>query len=221
MQKIWTNVDRYLGGLFAPTDPQLDAALAANRQAGLPPIGVSPLQGSFLQWLVRLTGSRRILEIGALGGYSTIWMARALPEGGRLVTLELNPKHAEVARANWQNAALAGRIELRIGKAADSLQALAASGTEPFDLIFIDADKPAYPDYLAWSLRLVRPGALIVADNVVRKGNILDPASPDPDVQGIRRFLEMLAAEPRLSATVLPTAGAKGYDGFALALVQA
>ncbi len=221
MQKIWTNVDRYLGGLFAPTDPQLDAALAANRQAGLPPIGVSPLQGSFLQWLVRLTGARRILEIGALGGYSTIWMARALPEGGRLVTLELNPKHAEVARANWQNAALAGRIELRIGKAADSLQALAASGAEPFDLIFIDADKPAYPDYLAWSLRLVRPGALIVADNVVRKGNILDPASPDPDVQGVRRFLEMLAAEPRLSATVLPTAGAKGYDGFALALVLA
>lgn len=219
MQDIWTNVDRYFGDLFAPADPHLDAALDANRQAGLPPIDVTRLQGKFLHLLARIAGARSILEIGALGGYSAIWLARALPQDGRLVTLEADPLHAEVTRANLLRAGLLDLVDLRLGPALRTLPALLASGNAPFDLIFIDADKPAYPDYLAWSLRLSRPGTLIVADNVVREGKVLDPACPDPDVQGVRRFTEMLAAEHRLSATVLPTVGTKGYDGFALALV--
>jgi predicted O-methyltransferase YrrM len=219
MQNLWTEVDRYFCNLLAPSDEKLDAALAANRQAGLPAIDVSPLQGKFLDLLVRVSGARRILEIGLLGGYSTICMARALPEGGRIVTLEVNPRHAEVARANLLNAGVLDRVDLRVGRALDTLPILASSGVGPFDLIFIDADKPSNADYLAWALKLSRPGTLIVTDNVVRDGKVVQAESAEADVQGVRRFTEMMAAEPRLSATVLQTVGVKGYDGFALAVV--
>ena len=219
MQNLWTEVDRYFCDLLAPADEKLEAALAANRQAGLPTIDVSPLQGKFLDILVRISGARRILEIGTLGGYSTICMARALPEGGRIVTLEVNPRHADVARANLLNAGVLDRVDIHVGRAIDTLPILASSGAGPFDLIFIDADKPSNSDYLAWALKLSRPGTLIVTDNVVRDGRVVQPESADADVQGVRRFTEMMAAEPRLSATVLQTVGVKGYDGFALAVV--
>jgi len=219
MQNLWTEVDRYFCDLLAPADEKLDAALAANRQASLPSIDVSRLQGKFLDLLVRVTGARRILEIGTLGGYSTIWMARALPEGARIVSLEVNPRHAEVARANLLNAGVLERVDLRVGRAIDSLPILEASGAGPFDLIFIDADKPSNADYLAWALKLSRPGTLIITDNVVRDGKVVQAKNADADVQGVRRSAEMMAAEPRLSATVLQTVGVKGYDGFALAVV--
>lgn len=219
MQDLWTEVDRYFCDQLVPSDEKLDAALAANRQAGLPSIDVSILQGKFLDLLVRISGARRILEIGTLGGYSTIWMARALPDGGRIVSLEINPRHAEVARANLLNAGVLDRVDLRVGRALDTLPILDSSGAGPFDLIFIDADKPSNADYLAWALKLSRPGTLIVTDNVVRDGKIVQAKSADADVQGVRRFTERMAAEPRLSATVLQTVGVKGYDGFALAVV--
>ncbi|HXR05646.1 MAG TPA: O-methyltransferase [Verrucomicrobiae bacterium] len=218
-QETWTAVDRYLADLFVPSDPALDAALAASVAAGLPPINVSPNQGKLLQLLARIQGARNILEIGTLGGYSTIWLARALPASGRLITLEFEPKHAEVARANLARAGLAGGVELRVGRALDTLPQLAAEGRGPFDLIFIDADKQSYPDYLAWALKLSRRGSLIIADNVVRKGAVIDADSNDPLVQGVRRFHELLATETRVSATVFQTVGSKGYDGFAIALV--
>jgi predicted O-methyltransferase YrrM len=219
LQDIWTQVDAYFGDLLAPTDAQLDAALAANRNAGLPPIDVTRLQGKSLELLVRISGARRILEIGTLGGYSTIWFARALPEGGQIVTLELSPKHAEVARANWKNAGVLDRIDLHVGKALDSLQALVKAGAAPFDLIFIDADKSSIPAYLGWALKLSRPGTVLVTDNVVRDGKVIQANSGDADVVGVRRFAEIVAKEPRLSATVLQTVGSKGYDGFAIAVV--
>jgi predicted O-methyltransferase YrrM len=218
-QEQWTAVDRYLTGLLVPPDDALEAALQASAAAGLPSINVSPNQGKLLHLLARLQGARSILEIGTLGGYSTIWLARALPAGGRLVTLEADAKHAEVARGNLAGAGLADVVELRLGPALETLPQLAAEGRGPFDLIFIDADKESYSDYLAWSLRLSRRGSLIVADNVVRKGAVLDPANDDPRVQGARRFNEALAAEPRVNATAIQTVGSKGYDGFALALV--
>jgi predicted O-methyltransferase YrrM len=199
----------------------LDAVLAASSAAGLPEINVAPNQGKLLQLLAQSHGARSILEIGTLGGYSTIWLARALPADGKLVTLEFEPKHAEVARANFARAGLGGKIELRLGKASDHLAQLVAEGRGPFDFIFIDADKESYPDYLAWALKLSRRGTLIIADNVVRKGEVADASSEDPRVQGARRFNELLAAEPRVSATILQTVGSKGYDGFALALVIA
>jgi predicted O-methyltransferase YrrM len=220
-QDQWTAVDRYLTDLFVPPDPALEAALQASAAAGLPAINVSPNQGKLLQLLARAQGARAILEIGTLGGYSTIWLARALPEGGRLITLESDPKHAVVARANLARAGLAGVVELRLGPALETLPRLAAEGRGPFDLIFIDADKPGYPDYLAWALKLSRRGSLIIADNVVRGGAVADAASDDPRVQGVRRFSELLAAEPRVSATAIQTVGSKGYDGFAFALVTA
>jgi predicted O-methyltransferase YrrM len=220
-QEQWTAVDSYLRDLLVPPDPALDSALQASAAAGLPAIHVSPNQGKLLHLLARLQGARTILEVGTLGGYSTIWLARALPAGGSLVTLEVDPNHAEVARANLARAGLAGVVDLRLGPALDTLPRLAAEGRRPFDLIFIDADKPGYPDYFAWALRLSRTGSLIVADNVVRKGAVADPASEAPAVRGVRRFLELLAAEPRVSATVIQTVGSKGYDGFALALVTA
>ena len=216
---LWTQVDRYFGDLLTPPDPKLEAALRANQQAGLPAIDVSPLQGRFLEFLTRISGARRILEIGTLGGYSTLWMARALPPGGRIVSLELDPRHADVARANLQNAGVLEQIDLLVGPASDSLQALEAGGAEPFDLIFIDADKTGYPVYLDWALKLSRSGTVIVADNVVRDGKVVQADCDDPDVQGVRRFAELVATEPRLSATVLQTVGIKGYDGFALAVV--
>jgi predicted O-methyltransferase YrrM len=219
-QETWTAVDRYLTDLFVPSDSALDAALAASVAASLPPINVSPTQGKLLQLLARIQGARNILEIGTLGGYSTIWLARALPAGGRLITLDFDPKHAEVARANLARAGLGGVVELRVGRALDTLPQLVAEGRGPFDLIFIDADKPSTADYFAWSLKLSRCGSVIIVDNVVRKGAVADAASNDPNVLGMRRFHESLAAEKRVSATVIQTVGSKGHDGFAIALVM-
>ncbi|MGD0938949.1 MAG: O-methyltransferase [Terracidiphilus sp.] len=219
MQDLWTQVDDYYGDLLAPADEQLEAALQASDQAGLPSISVSRLQGKFLEVLVRISGARRVLEIGTLGGYSTIWMARALPEGGRIITLEFNPHHAEVAQANLRRAGVGDQVDLRVGRAIDSLPKLVGTADVPFDLIFIDADKECYSEYLDWSLKLSRPGTVIVADNVVRQGKVVDPECDEPRVQGIRQFAARLAAEPRLSATAMQTVGAKGYDGLAVAVV--
>jgi predicted O-methyltransferase YrrM len=218
-QDRWTTVDRYITeGLVRP-DPSLTATEATSAEAGLPPIQVSPPQGKLLQLIAQIRGTRNILEIGTLGGYSTIWLARALPPGGRLITLEANPRHAEVARANIARAGLEGKVEVREGQALDSLPKLAEEGLGPFDFIFIDADKPSYPEYLVWALKLSRRGSVILADNVVRGGAVADAESTDPNVQGIRRFNELLAAEARVNATAIQTVGSKGYDGFALAFV--
>lgn len=219
MEKIWADVDRYLGDLLAPHDPALDRSLGLNREAGLPAIDVPPLLGKFLGIMIRVSGARRVLEIGTLGGYSTIWMARALPPDGRVVTLELEGRHAQIALANLELAAVRERVEVRVGPALETLQQLHAAGAAPFDLIFIDADKQSMPEYLEWSLKLSRPGTVIVADNVVRDGKVLEPDTKDPQVRGVRRFLEVAASEPRLSVTAIPTVGARGYDGFALAVV--
>jgi len=218
-QRTWTAVDEYLDGLFVGQDEALEAALQASREAGLPPINVSPTQGKLLNLLARAIGARAILEVGTLGGYSTIWMARALPPDGRLVTLEIDDRHAEVARANLARAGLAQRVEVRLGRALDSLQRLADEGAGPFGLVFIDADKPNISEYFDWAVRLTRPGSLIVVDNVVRDGAVIDARSRDASVQGVRRLNELMSSEPRVSATVIQTVGAKGYDGFALALV--
>ena len=219
MQDVWTAVDGYFGDLLIARDEKLDAALAANQKAGLPAIDVSRLQGKFLELLVRISGARRILEIGTLGGYSTIWLARGLPEGGRIVTLEFDPHHAEVACANLEHAGVLDRVDLRVGRAIDTLPKLENTADSPFDLIFIDADKESYPEYLDWTLRLSRVGTVIVADNVVRDGRVVEADCDDERVQGVRRFTERLAAEPRLNATVLQNVGTKGYDGLALAVV--
>ncbi|HEX4149238.1 MAG TPA: O-methyltransferase, partial [Pirellulales bacterium] len=197
------------------------AALAAIAAAGLPPISVSPNQGKLLWMLARIQAARSILEIGTLGAYSTIWLARALPVDGRLITLESDPRHAAVAQANIARAGLANRVELRLGLALETLPEIAAEGSGPFDLVFIDADKPSTPDYFDWALKLSHLGSVIIVDNVVRGGAVIDAASEDPSVQGVRRFHELLAAEPRVSATAIQTVGSKGYDGFAIALVIA
>ncbi|HEV3042043.1 MAG TPA: O-methyltransferase [Candidatus Angelobacter sp.] len=220
-QEQWTAVDRYITNLLVPPDPALDAALQSSAAAGLPAINVAPNQGKFLMLLAQIQGARNILEIGTLGAYSTIWLARALPADGHLITLEADPKHAEVARANITRAGLAQVVEVRLGPAQETLPRLIAEGAGPFDMIFIDADKPAYPDYFTWSLKLSRPGTVIVADNVIRDGAVIDPASEDPRVQGMRRFNELVAAERRVSATEIQTVGSKGYDGFALMVVIA
>ncbi|MDQ3406750.1 MAG: O-methyltransferase [Chloroflexota bacterium] len=220
-QDRWTAVDSYINDLLVPPDSVLEAALEASEAAGLPAIQVAANQGKLLHLLARLQGARSILEVGTLGGYSTIWLARALPVDGRLVTLELDPRHAEVARSNLTRAGLAERVEVRVGPALETLARLADEDAGPFDLVFIDADKEGYPDYLGWALRLTRPGSLVVADNVVRDGAVIDPASSDPRVQAMRRFTQLLADEPRLDATVLQTVGNKGYDGLAFALVVA
>ncbi|HTL67211.1 MAG TPA: O-methyltransferase [Lacunisphaera sp.] len=218
-QETWAAVDRYIEDKFLPADPVLDAALKACAAAGLPEIQVTPPQGQFLQMLACIRQARRILEVGTLGGYSTLWLARALPAGGRVVTIELESRHAEVARANFVAAGLADRIDLQVGRAADVLARLATAGGPPFDFVFIDADKAGTADYFRLALRLSRPGTVIVVDNVVRKGAVADPASTDAAVQGIRRFNDAAAAEPRVTATALQTVGTKGYDGFALLLV--
>ena len=220
-QERWTAVDRYLTDLLVSPDPVLEAVLSAGAAAGLPPHEVSPITGKLLHLLARSLEARSILEIGTLGGYSTIWLARALPADGRLVTLEAVPEHAAVARANIARADLASLVELRLGPALETLHRLAAEGHGPFDLIFVDADKAGNPDYLAWALELSRRGSLIVADNVVRGGAVLDAGAGDPSVQGVRRFLELLAAEPRVSATAIQTVGGQGHDGLAIALVTA
>jgi predicted O-methyltransferase YrrM len=218
-QQTWTAVDRYLDDLLVGHDAALEAALQASARAALPAINVSPSQGKLLNLLARVLGARAILEIGTLGGYSTIWLARALPADGRLVTLEIDATHAEVARANIAHASLSQRVQLRLGPALDTLAQLAAERAGPFDLTFIDADKPNIPAYFKWALQLSRPGSLIVVDNVVRDGAVIDAASVDASVQGVRRLNELMASEPRVSATTIQTVGAKGYDGFALALV--
>jgi predicted O-methyltransferase YrrM len=220
-QERWTAVDRYLTDLLVSPDPALEAALHAGAEAGLPPHDVSPTVGKLLHLLARSLGARAILEIGTLGGYSTIWLARALPGDGRLITLEAVPGHAAVARANIARAGLGALVELRVGRALETLRQLVAEGQGPFDLIFIDADKAGNPDYFAWALELSRRGSLIVADNVIRAGAVLDAAAGDPSVQGVRRFMELLAAEPRVSATAIQTVGGKGHDGLAVALVTA
>src|SRR5271163_2511318 len=219
MREKWEAVDQYLTDLLVRPESALNAALADAAKAGLPAISVTPSQGKLLNLLARLQGARKILEIGTLGGYSTIWLARALPAGGRLVTLEADPKHAEVAQSNIARAGLSGTVEIRLGKAAESLGRLHEEDAGPFDLIFIDADKPNIPAYLEWALKLTRQGSLIICDNVVRDGAVADSESSDPAVRGVREFFDMLAAEPRLSATALQTLGSKGYDGFAMALV--
>jgi predicted O-methyltransferase YrrM len=215
----WTAVDEYLAGLLLPSDPVLDQALADSRAAGLPAINVAPIQGRLLQLLARMAGAREILEIGTLGGYSTIWLARALPEGGRLLSLEFEPRHAEVARKNLARAELSDRAEVRVGRAIDILPLLEQEHRGPFDLVFIDADKPSTADYVRWAVRLSHAGSVIIVDNVVRNGGVADVSSQDPNVDGVRRGLEAMAAEPRLKAGALQTVGVKGYDGFAIALV--
>ena len=220
-EQLWTDIDKYITDLLVPADPALDATLDASNAAGLPQIAVAPNQGKLLQLLARIQGSKKILELGALGGYSTIWLARALPPDGRLITLEADPKHAEVARANIARAGLADIVELRLGRALDTLPQLIAEGLGPFDLIFIDADKQNIPAYFTFALKLSRRGSLIIVDNVVRNGAVIDADSASPDVQGVRQFNKLLAAEPRVSATEIQTVGSKGHDGFALALVTA
>jgi predicted O-methyltransferase YrrM len=216
----WTEVDQYISGLLVGSDPALDAALEASTAAGLPAINVTPNQGKFLHLLARIQRARSILEIGTLGGYSTIWLARALPAGGRVVTLESDPKHAGVARANFERAGLSGIVDLRVGRALETLPRLAEEGLRPFDFVFIDADKAGIPDYFEWAVRLARPGSVILVDNVVRNGAVIDASSEDPSVRGVRRFNDLLASDPRVSATTLQTVGSKGYDGFTLAVVN-
>jgi len=217
---IWGRVDDYIADRLVQQDAALADALAANAAAGLRPIDVSPAQGKFLHLLVRMTGARRVLEIGTLGGYSTIWMAKALPAGGSLVTLEYEPRHAEVARRNIERAGYSDRVEVRVGAAADTLRALAAETPQPFDFVFIDADKPNNTIYLDWAIRLGRPGTVIVLDNVVRDGEVANSGSRDPNVLGSRNAFDLIAANPRLSATALQTVGSKGYDGFAVMVLD-
>jgi len=217
---LWKKVDTFFTDAFIPADSTLDAALAANREAELPAIDVTPLQGKLLELLIRVTGAKRVLELGTLGGYSTIWMARAVGANGTVVTLELDKRHAEIAQHNFDQAGVSGRVPLHVGPASDSLARLVAEKAAPFDFIFIDADKAGYPDYIEWSLKLSRPGTIIIADNVVRDGKVVDPDNADPNIKGVRRFTEIVAQEPRLSTTVLQTVGSKGYDGFAIAIVN-
>ncbi|MGB6103648.1 MAG: O-methyltransferase [Pusillimonas sp.] len=219
-QDQWNKVDDYFSATLAPSDAVLDAALARSEQAGLPAINVAPNQGKLLQLLARISGARRILEIGTLGGYSTIWLARALPEGGSITTLELEPMHAEVARRNIEQAGFADAVSVIVGSAVDTLKNLVRDGAEPFDFIFIDADKQNNPHYLEWSLKLSRPGTVIVTDNVVRKGGVADLGNHDPDVEGVRSLFAMAGADPRLSSTAVQTVGAKGWDGFAISVVS-
>ena len=220
-QAQWTEVDAFLDSLLVGEDEALSEATAAAQRAGLPPISVSAAQGKLLYLLAKVQGARRVLEIGTLGGYSAIWMARALPADGHLISLEYSPRHAEVASGNIARAGLVGTVEIRVGAAGETLPKLAAEGVEPFDMVFIDADKGGYPDYLDWSLKLTRPGSLIVADNVVRGGAVADGLSRDPNVQGVRSYLEKVAADPRLEGTVMQTVGVKGYDGLSIARVIA
>jgi predicted O-methyltransferase YrrM len=219
-QQTWTEVDDYVSGLLAPHDEALEKAIEAGERAGLPSIQVSPPQGKLLRLLALSIGARRILEFGTLAGYSTIWLGRALPEDGLLITLEAEPAYAEVARANLERAGLAGLVDLRVGPALETLPGLGAQETAPFDLVFIDADKANTPEYFSWSLERCRLGGLIVADNVIRDGALVDHEDEDPAIVAQRRFHEMLATESRVEATTIQTVGGKGYDGFSVALVK-
>lgn len=217
--ELWKQVDQYITDRLIPADPVLEESQAANAAAGLPTIDVAPNQGKLLHLLARIAGARKILEIGTLGGYSTTWLARALPEDGRLITLEFDPKHAEVARKNIARVGLDKLVTVRQGAALDTLPVLVKEGAGPFDLIFIDADKKNLANYLTWSLKLSRKGTLILVDNVIRDGEVIDASSKDPNVQGARQLFDALKAEPRLQATALQTVGSKGHDGFAMAVV--
>ncbi|MER9871282.1 O-methyltransferase [Mesorhizobium sp. M0136] len=218
--KTWASVDDYIVEALFDADPALDAVLAANRGGGLPAIDVSPAQGKLLSLLARMQGAKKVLEIGTLGGYSTIWMARALPVDGKVVTLELDPHHASVARSNFERAGVSDRVELRVGPALQSLAALAAENAGPFDFIFIDADKPNNPHYLSWAMRLSRPGTVIVCDNVIRDGAVVNEDGRDANVEGARAAFSFIGGDKRLEGTAIQTVGAKGYDGFAIAIVN-
>ena len=220
-EDTWVAVDEYFEEQLIGEDPALESTLAASAAAGLPSIQVSVCQGKLLYLLGLACGAKRILEIGTLGGYSAIWLARALPSSGQLVTLELEPHHAAVARQNFKRAGLAERIEVHVGPALETLARLREQRVSAFDLVFIDADKPNIPEYFGWALKLSRPGSLIVVDNVVRDGGVIDATSRDTSIQGVRRFNELLAKEQRVSATEIQTVGSKGYDGFAVAMVNA
>lgn len=220
MKETWEKVDEYITDLLCPNDHVLDDVLIANRKADLPEIDVTASQGKLLQLLIRMQGAKRILEIGTLGAYSTIWMARGLPADGKVITLELMPHHAEVAKANIAHAGLEHQIEVRTGNALALLAEMAEEKPEPFDLIFIDADKPSNPEYLNWALHFSRPGTVIIGDNVIREGEIVNKHSTDPRVQGVRTFYELIAGNPRISATAIQTVGSKGYDGFMIGIVN-
>lgn len=219
-QATWDAVDQFISDSLVQADPALDAALQASDAAGLPAINVAPNQGKLLHLFALMCGAKRILEIGTLGGYSSIWLARALPAEGKLISLEYDSHHAAVAKANLAKAGLSDKVEVRVGAALDSLAQLADAGTEPFDLIFIDADKPNNPHYLAWALKFAHVGTVIIADNVVRNGAVTEPNNPDLSIQGTRQLFAALADNPNLTATALQTVGSKGYDGFAIAIVQ-
>ncbi|MER8953993.1 O-methyltransferase [Mesorhizobium sp. M0833] len=218
--KTWASVDDYIVEALFDADPALDAVLAANHDHGLPAIDVSPAQGKLLSLLARMQGAKKVLEIGTLGGYSTIWMARALPVDGKVVTLELDPHHASVARSNFERAGVSDRVELRVGPALQSLAALGAENAGPFDFIFIDADKPNNPHYLSWAMRLSRPGTVIVCDNVIRDGAVVNEDGRDANVEGARAAFSFFGGDKRLEGTAIQTVGAKGYDGFAIAIVN-
>jgi predicted O-methyltransferase YrrM len=219
-QQHWSAVDDFLVAKLVKPDAALNQALTDSDRGGLPAINVSPCQGKLLNLIARMIGARRILEIGTLGGYSTIWLARALPSSGRLITLEFLQKHADIARVNIERAGLRDRVDIRVGRALDLLPVIARESSEPFDLIFMDADKESNRDYLGWAVKLARPGSVIITDNVVRDGRVTDESSRDPMVAGTRRFLDALAEEPRVSATAIQTVGSKGWDGFTIALVE-
>lgn len=221
LQIQWTAVDDYITNLLIPSDSALDATIQSTIDANLPKINVAPNQGKLLHILAQIQGARRILELGTLAGYSTIWLARALPADGKLITLEANPKHAEVARENIDRAGLSEIVEIRVGAALDTLPQLANEGQAPFDLVFIDADKANIPDYFQWALKLTRRGSVIIVDNVIRKGAVIEVDSTDENVQGVRKFNTLLATESRVKATTIQTVGSKGYDGLAIALVIA
>jgi len=218
-QDLWTNVDDYINSITVGADAALDAAAASAAAAKLPPISVTPAHGKLLHLMVRAQGAKRILEVGTLAGYSTIWLARAVPPAGRVITLEANATHADIARANVERAGLSGRIEIRLGNALDTLPQLAAEKQPPFDFTFIDADRPNLAEYFDWAVRLSHPGSVIIVDNVVRKGGVIDASSDDPNIKGVRRFNDRLKDDTRVSATMVQTVSAKGYDGFAMALV--
>lgn len=215
----WEKVDNYITERLIPHDTVLEQVLTANKQAGLPSYDVTPSQGKFLHLIARMSGAKRILEIGTLGGYSTIWLARALPTDGRVVTLELDPVHAQVAQKNLSLARVEEMVELRVGDALAELARMEEEGAEPFDLIFIDADKPNNPHYLKWALRFSHPGTVMIGDNVIRDGEIIREDSPDPRVQGVRQFYDLLAEESGITATAIQTVGSKGYDGFVIGIV--
>ncbi len=219
-QELWAQVDDYINSVVIGSDAALDAAAASAVKAQLPPVSVTPAQGKLLHLIARALGAQRILEIGTLAGYSTIWLARALPPGGRLITIEANPTHADIARANIEGARVSDRVDIRVGKALDVLPHIAAERQPPFDFVFIDADRTGLADYFDWAVKLSRPGSVIIVDNVVRKGGVIDSASDNVDVKGVRRFNERLKTDTRVDVTMIQTVGAKGHDGFAMALVR-